>query len=606
MFMRIPFLVASAFCFLFTTAQITNAPFLHGVASGDPLTDRVILWTRVSPADTTQPATVNWRIATDTNFTTLINSGNFTTDASRDFTVKVDADGLQPGTWYYYDFETGGNHSLIGRTKTAPAAGAAQARFAVATCAKYSKGFFNAYSRIGERNDLDAVIHLGDYIYESEDEGDVGRPMEPAARCSTLAMFRTRYSQYHTDLDLVYARQQYPWINVWDDHETGNDCWMHGAEHFPDSTQFAQIKRDATQAFFEWIPIRDDSTRPGSIYRKLQYGNLIDLLMLDTRREGRMQQLEFTDTMIFDANRTILGNAQYDWLIANLDSSAAQWRILGQQVMMAPLSILNVFINSDQWNGYSAERDKLLQHISDSAITNVVVLTGDVHSSFAWDLPVSVQQYDSATHQGSVAVEFITPAIASSDPDFNFPFAPVKSNNPSIQYLDMIHNGYIVLDVTPAKVQSDFYFVETTDYRKSTENFSAAYYTLDGTQYLQKATTSTQQAAALQPQAPLAEGYSPVATGIRSHTTWSGDLKIFPNPASRQVTVQLEANDSGAVHIELLDAALKRVAEKKLLITQTGAYAVSFDVKHFPAGIYSAKITSPSGAEAVKPFVIQK
>lgn len=595
------FSVLSALVF----AQPANAPFLHGVASGDPLTDRVILWTRVSPADTSLPVTVNWRIAADTNFTTIINSGSFITSAARDFTVKVDADGLQPGTWYYYDFETGGSHSLIGRTKTAPSGAVSQARFAVASCAKYSKGFFNAYARIGERNDIDAVIHLGDYIYESDDEGDAGRPMEPLARCSTLTMFRTRYAQYHSDLDLVYARQQYPWINVWDDHETGNDCWQYGSEHFPDSTQFAHIKQDATQAYFEWIPIREDSTRPGSIYRKLQYGDLIDFLMLDTRREGRMKPLEFGDTMIFDANRTILGHEQYDWLIAQLDSSSAQWRILGQQVMMAQLRFLGSLVNNDQWNGYSAERDKLLNYIADSSINNVVTLTGDVHSSFAWDVPKDVAQYDSATHQGSIAVEFITPAIVSSDPDFSFPFAPVKNNNPSIQYLDMVHNGYVVLDVTPGKVQGDFYFVETTNVRKSTENFSAAFYTLDGTRYLQKASLPAELLEAPQPQAPLAEGYSPVATGINVQMTSVNDFLIFPNPATRQVTVQFETKIPGTAKVELLDASLKKVAEKRIYITQPGTHTAQFDVKHLAAGMYSARIVNPAGAESTRQFVVQ-
>ncbi len=453
---------------------------------------------------------------------------------------------------------------------------------------------------------MDAVIHLGDYIYESDDEGDIGRPMNPAARCSTLAMFRTRYAQYHTDLDLVYARQQYPWINVWDDHETGNDCWMHGAEHFPDSAQFAQIKQDATQAYFEWIPIREDSTRPGSIYRKLQYGNLIDLLMLDTRREGRMKQLEFNDTMILDENRSILGHDQYDWLIANLDSSATQWRIIGQQVMMAQLRFLGSLINNDQWNGYSAERDNLLNHIADSAINNVVVLTGDIHSSWAWDLPNDVAQYDSATHQGSVAVEFITPAIASSDPDFNVPFAPVKTNNHPIQYLDMEHNGYLVLDVTPDKAQSDFYFVETTNARNSEENFNAAVYTLDGTQYLETTTSATQLATTAQPQAPLAEGYSPIVSGIRTQASIENYFQIFPNPASGEITVRFDSNETGKMTIEIFDAGLKKVAEKELHLSPPGIQSAPFNMKSFPAGIYSVKITTASGSEFAKQLFLQK
>ena len=587
-------------------AQPAYAPFLYGVASGDPLTDRVILWTRVSPADTTQPATVNWRIAADTGFTAVINSGSFTTNSSRDFTVKVDADGLQPGTWYYYDFETGGNHSLIGRTKTAPEGNVSQVRFALATCAKYSKGFFNAYARIGERNDIDAVIHVGDYIYESDDEGEVGRPMEPLARCSTLVMFRARYAQYHRDPDLVYARQQYPWITVWDDHETGNDCWKDGSEHFPDSAQFAQIKRDATRAYFEWLPIREDSVHPPKVYRKFQYGDLLDLILLDTRREGRMQPLDFTDTMLFDENRTILGHEQYDWLLAQLDSSASLWRFLGQQVMFAPMRFLNNYINPDQWNGYPAEREKLLQHIMDSAINNVVILTGDIHSSWAWDIPLDVAQYDSSTHQGSVAVEFITPALASSDPDFNFPFAPVKNNNPYLQYLDMVHNGYVVLDVSQTKMQGDFYFVETVHERNSSENFAGGLFTNNGTNHLQKTATPSESASVPQPQAPLAEGYSPIVNGILPPEFSEPELHIFPNPAAGEVFVNFDVKADGIIKIELLDAALKKVAEKKAANMQAGIQSVTFNVKHLPAGMYSVKITAPSGKEVSKQLMIQK
>lgn len=604
--MRVFVTVFGMLSFLFSMAQPAYAPFLHGVASGDPLTDKVILWTRVSPDNPNQPVTVNWRIATDTSFSNVVNSGSFTTDGTRDFTVKVDADSLQPGTWYYYDFETDGDHSLIGRTKTAPSGSVDQARFALATCAKYSKGFFNGYARIGERNDLDAVIHVGDYIYESDDEGDVGRPMDPLARCSTLTMYRTRYAQYRSDLDLVYAHQQYPWINVWDDHETGNDCWKDGSEHFPDSTEYAAIKRDATQAFFEWLPIREDSTRPGSIYRTLRCGDLIDIIMIDTRREGRMRPLEFSDTLIFDEDRTMLGQAQYDWLIEQLDSSTAQWRILGQQVMMAPLKFLGSYLNGDQWNGYSAEREKLLTHISNNAMDNVVVLTGDVHASFGWDIPLETATYDSTTHAGSLAVEFITPAIASSDPDFNFPFAPVKRQNPYIQYLDMVHNGYVVLDVTPAQVQGDFYFVYTTDWRNSVENHAASLFSAHGSRYMERTASPTQLTGAEQLQAPLAEGYSPIAVGVAPVTSIEHYFQIFPNPVSEKMNVRFDALERGALTVEVFDASLKKVAEKKLHAAQPGIVSMQIDVQDFPVGTYSVKITNAAGKQYVKQAVIQK
>ncbi|HXH17946.1 MAG TPA: alkaline phosphatase D family protein, partial [Chitinophagales bacterium] len=502
-------------------AQQNFAPFVHGVASGDPLPDRVILWTRVSPADTTQPVVVNWRIASDSSFNAVVSSGSFVTDASRDFTVKVDATGLLAGTTYFYDFETDGNHSATGRTKTAPAGNVSHLRFAVVTCAKYSKGYFNAYGRIGERDDIDAVIHLGDYIYESKDSGDVGRPMLPFARCTTLAQFRTRYAQYHTDPDLVRVRQRHPFINVWDDHETSNNCWQHGSPNFPDSV-FALIKPAATQAYFEWIPIREDTAHPGRIYRKFQYGGLLDLIMLDTRREGRMKQVPFDSAAIInDTSRTMLGHEQFNWLISGLDNSSAQWRIIGQQVMMAPALLFGNPLNNDQWDGYPAERAKLFHHIMSNQIENVVVLTGDLHASLANDLPYDITLYNDTTGAGSVGVEFITPAIASSKSTFSaVPFSTVKLNNPYIQYAEFDKNGYLILDVTPGKVQGDFYYVSTTEAPDSSEQLGASYSTLEGTRYFCRTPLSA---------------LSPI---------FSNDEKLIPispNPAHDEITVELNS-----------------------------------------------------------------
>ncbi len=565
----IPFLIFISIHPLF--AQPLFSPFIHGVASGDPLTDRVILWTRVSPADTTQPVTVNWRIVTDTSFSNVVSSGNFTTDSSRDFTVKVDASGLQPETVYYYDFETGGNHSAIGKTKTAPDGNIAHLKFAVATCAKYSKGFFNAYGRIGDRNDIDAVIHLGDYIYESKDSGEVGRPMMPFARCSTLAQFRMRYSQYHTDTDLIHARQQHPFINVWDDHETGNDSWMYGSENFPDSTQFASIRQAATRAYFEWIPIREDSLHPGRIYRKFQYGDLIDLIMLDTRMEGREQQLFFVDTnmaVINDTGRTILGHEQYNWLISNLDNSAAQWRIIGQQVMMAPALLFSNPLNEDQWDGYPAERAKLFNHIMSNQIENVVVLTGDLHAALANDLPLSTAQYNDTTGAGSVAVEFITPAIASSKSTFSaVPFSTVKVNNPYIQYAEFDRNGYLVLDVTPGKVQGDYYYVGTTDIPDLGEELAASYYTLDGTRFFYRT--------------PLSGGdeINPSAT-----------VKIHPNPSNEYLSVHLK-NPAGKITFMIFDLQGKLMMEETRELTHSAENQI-LNIEGLSKGEYFLKIYS--------------
>ncbi len=560
-------------------AQPAYAPFIHGVASGDPLTDKVILWTKVEPVDSAQPVSVNWRIATDNAFNTVVNSGSFTTDSSLDFSVKVDADGLQPGNWYYYQFETGGNKSITGRTKTAPAGTVNHVRFAVATCAKYSKGYFNSYARIAERTDIDAVIHLGDYIYESRDSGEVGRVMLPYARCSTLTMFRTRYAQYRTDPDLLEAHRNFPWISVWDDHEFGNDSWMYGSEHFPDSATFVGIKAASIKTYFEWMPIRPEPTRPGSIYRQLKYGDLIDLIMIDSRMEGRMQQLPFTDPAYHNQDRTMLGVEQFNWLISQLDNSTARWRIIGQQVMIAPAVFGNTPINNDQWDNYPAERAKIYQHLLDNQIGNFVVLTGDVHAALANNLPLTMADYDDETGAGSVGVEFITPAIASSKSDLsNFPFSIVKSFDPHIQYLEFDRNGYMILDVTPDKVQGDFYFVPTTDVPDPTEVLDASYYTLNGTRFLQK-----------------------VGVSVPGLSVTQLSCEIKNNPAAEQLIVSCSDAINARHTYSIFDISGRLVKEASTDLN----VPVQLNVSGWSKGMYFIKITAENRERFSGKFILE-
>ncbi len=268
-------------------------PFYHGVASGDPLKSQVIIWTRVTP-DVDEAVNVSWRISTTPDMNNVVNSGVVTTDLSRDYTVKVDVTGLQPATTYYYDFLAMGASSIVGRTKTAPEGDADQLRFAVVSCSNYQNGFFNAYERISERNDLDAVIHLGDYIYEYE-TGEFGsdRGHLPENEIISLTDYRVRYSYYRLDQQLRKVHQQAPFITIWDDHEFANNAWMDGAQnHQPEEGDWNVRKNNAYQAYFEWMPVRSpvSGTNPNQIYRKINYGDMLDLLLLDTRIEGREEQ----------------------------------------------------------------------------------------------------------------------------------------------------------------------------------------------------------------------------------------------------------------------------------------------------------------------------
>jgi alkaline phosphatase D len=386
--------------------------FSQGVASGDPLHDRVILWTRVTPANINQDIDGRWVIARDPSFRRISAAGRFSTDITRDFTVKIDADGLEPGTTYYYRFESRGSRSPIGRTRTLPLRSVSALRMAFASCSNYPYGYFNAYARIAERQDLDVVLHLGDYLYEYA-QGEyanaalVGlRDVVPANEIITLTDYRQRHALYKTDADLQEAHRQHPFICVWDDHESANDAWQGGAEnHNPDKGEgdWSVRKRAAIRAYNEYMPIRSRTVADDKIYRQFRIGELADLIMLDTRLHGRDLQAAFktgsadvpaNDPVVADPNRTLLGFDQEQWLYERLYQSNARgatWRLLGQQIMMAQLSSTfgNTIINPDQWDGYAPARNRLLQTLADHQIGNNVVLSGDIHSSWCNDLTLN-------------------------------------------------------------------------------------------------------------------------------------------------------------------------------------------------------------------------
>lgn len=339
-----------------------SAEFLHGVASGDPSHDAIILWSRVSPASAAD-IKVSWEVATDSAFSQVITNGEMITNSDRDYTVKIDATGLEAGTQYFYRFKTGNNFSPSGMAKTLPQGALAQAKFAVMSCANFSAGYFNVYEMASKMDDLDAVIHLGDYIYEyargeyaSEHAAELGREVLPEGELFTLADYRTRYGQYRSDLSLQKLHAKTAFITVWDDHEVANDSWREGAENHNDNEGDFEIRKaDALQAYFEWLPIRP--WREGhheEIYRSFQFGDLVDLHMLDTRLLGRDKPFEYADYMdpatggldsarfmadITDTNRTMLGQEQQTWLQSTLLTSTAKWQVLGQQVLMGQMML---------------------------------------------------------------------------------------------------------------------------------------------------------------------------------------------------------------------------------------------------------------------------
>lgn len=338
-----------------------QADFLHGVASGDPLQDKVILWTRLTPLDLSARLKVTWEIATDNQFKQNLKTGVVETTKTDDFTVKVDATGLQANTIYYYRFRFGNKVSAVGQTKTLPIS-TNKVSFAVCSCSNYPAGYFYVYREMAKQN-VDVVIHLGDYIYEygadgyaTEDAAKLGRtlPSDNNKEIIKLDDYRKRYALYRQDKDLQAAHQRHPFIVIWDDHELANDAWRDGAENHQDNEgPFSDRKLAALQAYFEWMPIRPvSSTDHLNIYRQFNFGSLVQLTMLDTRIIARDKQLEYKDYMtasgldaqkfqadLTDSKRTLVGHTQRDWLVDKLKQSAATWNVIGQQVLMSKMWI---------------------------------------------------------------------------------------------------------------------------------------------------------------------------------------------------------------------------------------------------------------------------
>ena len=318
----------------------TAAVFAHGVASGDPLLNRVILWTRVSPGAAMEQVTVQWTMALDAGFRQIVQTGVTSTNVGYDYTVKVDVARLEPGTTYYYKFAALGAESPVGRTRTLPIGDVERVRMAVTSCSNYPYGFFNSYRMIARRADLDCVIHLGDYIYEyGEGEYGTGAPLgrapQPSREIVSLADYRERYAQYRRDPDLQEAHRQHPWIVVWDDHESTNDAWREGAQNHQPATEgdWSTRRAVATQAWFEWLPVRENPFLNSQIYRTFRFGNLMDLTMLDTRLAGRSEQVAAASPLVAAPGRSLLGAEQEAWLNQELLTSqarGARWRLVGQ------------------------------------------------------------------------------------------------------------------------------------------------------------------------------------------------------------------------------------------------------------------------------------
>ena len=459
--------------------DMSLAPFFHGVASGDPDQQSIVIWTRITPSDTLEQPTAKWEVADDENFTKVVKEGTIRTNAARDFTCKVLVDGLAPGRHYFYRFIHDDVASPVGRTKTA-ATEAEQLRFAVASCSNYEWGYFNAYRAIANELDLDAVLHLGDYIYEYGigyyGDTTIGRLNIPPHEILSLNDYRSRYSLYRLDPDLQAAHQFHPFISVWDDHEITNNAYKTGAQnHQEDEGDYMTRKEIAKQVYYEWMPIREDVPH----YRNFSFGNLADLIMLDERYIGRSAPADsLSDPKYTDADRTMLGREQYDWFTGALRSSPATWKLIGNQVIFSRVNHASGWRNLDAWDGYPVEQKKIGDFIQQNGVENVLFLTGDTHASWAFEVSHNpLQNYNSET--GGIAIEFGTTSINSGNRDESNPVDSVMvmesrlldpRYNPHLKYNNLRDHGYLAVTLTSQSAQAQFIYVNTLRSR-SDQNF---------------------------------------------------------------------------------------------------------------------------------------
>lgn len=462
------------------------AAFLHGVASGDPLADGVILWSRVTLEGehvAGEPVDVEWRIGLEPELRAPVQSGRAQTDASQDYTVKVDVRGLDAGTTYYYEFSVGRVASPVGRTRTLPAGHVERLRMGVTSCANYPYGFFHAYRKLAERSDLDVVLYLGDYLYEYGngaygDGTPLGRVPDPDRELVSLPDYRRRHAQYKTDPDLQAVHGQHPCVAVWDDHESADNAYRDGAANHQAAREgeWQARKHNAMTAFFEWMPIRPAA--PGDverIYRTFSWGDLVDLIMLDTRLVGRDRQVDDAcdRAQLEDPARSLLGAEQESWLISELQGSrdrSTRWRVIGQQVRFGELRDLaapECVGGADGWSGYGASRSRLLSALA-SGIGDVIILTGDSHSSWGFDLPsdpFDPRLYDPDTGRGSLAVEIIVPGVTS--PNIQDREEATRSEEryrelyPHLIFTEQHSQGYVILDVTEERARAEWHFVSS-------------------------------------------------------------------------------------------------------------------------------------------------
>ncbi|KAL5341432.1 PhoD-like phosphatase-domain-containing protein [Aspergillus crustosus] len=504
--------------------------FTHSVASGDPYADSIILWTRVAPSQeasdsnttvtgdvplydhdnegyakaSAHPICVDYRVFADKNGRRVVDKGRAFTSSDIDYTVKVEATALKPFTTYWYQFNVCGsdNVSPLGRTKTSPSAKqrTEEIKLAVHSCSNYPNGYFNAYGNVARKDNVDYVVHLGDYIYEYESgiPGVDERAVVPQREIFSLYDYRTRLGQYRTDEDLVASHQNFPWITVWDDHEIANNGYRDGFSglrntedsfnNYGPQISVDQRKLHAVRAYFEWMPIRqvdmDDGLR---IWRNFQMGNLFDLIMIDTRNYDRSitdisDNKDYIVQIHDDTGRSIMGPRQEAWFYRQLSESkdrGAKWRVIGNQLVFAHVQQQaadgSMSFSTDSWTAYRANQNRTLKHMYENEIANNINIAGDTHVNWVSDMIwEGTKDYNNITGEGAVGVEFAGTAVSSGGFSRNsLPEAEATANtyssNPELKWVEGYYRGYFELHLRQDEAEARYFGCPTVSTRNSWE-----------------------------------------------------------------------------------------------------------------------------------------
>ncbi len=449
----------------------TKFPFFHGVASGDADTSSVIIWTKITPEKMQNNIKIRWFVATDSNFTRIVKQGVTQARKEEYFTVKILVNGLKSNSFYYYRFYALGKYSQFGLLRTMPSEkdSVRELKIAVITGSNYNAGYFNVYREIAKRKDIDFVFHTGDYIYEygtNKYGANPERGLKPDKELISEQDYEMRYSHYRLDKDLQAAHRWHTWYVIWDDHESANNSWKNGAQNHQPATEGSWQKRKLTaqKTYFRWLPIRDNPDF--RIYRAFSAGKLAKFVFLDTRLEGRQNE----KLPLYDSTKTLMSEKQWNWLFSQLKNAKNyDWIFIVQQVMFSPLTAKNKIFNTDQWDGYPLERKKLLNFIKKHQIQNLVIISGDLHTSLASEVPFDKKTYRHNIDSTIACSELMAPSVSSEAVKGLKALAGkiyLKFYNPHIKFINFSHRGFLLITIKKNMIKAQWNLINSAKTRR--------------------------------------------------------------------------------------------------------------------------------------------